>query len=375
MSKPYKNDQLKLDLITKIIDGEITIKLASTILGKNRRTISRYVKEYKKRGSLFLIHGNTGRQSTVAFDKEKKKKVLNLIAEKYFDFTVFHAYEKLKDEDLQFMSYKTLLRWCHEKSFIKKVKHKRKKVHRARSRMPQKGLLLQMDGSFHNWFGNIKTCLIGCIDDADNSIPYIEFFEGETTLNCMKVIQKIIEKMGVFKILYVDRAGVFGGNKRTSFCQLEEACKEMGIQIIYAYTAQAKGRIERLWRTLQDRLIPELRLKGITELDQANDYLQNDFIPDIYNKKFLVRPSSEESQYTNIIRIDLQEVFSIKHHRQIKNDQTFSFNNQKYQIITDFQLAKSLVEIREYYSGDLAFFVRGLKINVYQLDIPTKVTA
>ncbi len=121
--------------------------------------------------------------------------------------------------------------------------------------MAQTGLLLQMDGSPHCWFGGKPSCLIAAIDDADGDVAYGEFFPSEDTISCMVVLQKIIEKKGIFQILYVDRAGIFGGPKRCHFSQVKRALAELGIHIIFANSPEAKGRIERLWSTLQDRLI------------------------------------------------------------------------------------------------------------------------
>lgn len=312
-----QKDQLKFEIISKLVAGLIDTKLASKALNVSYRTILRYKKSFLPKGSRFLIHGNHGHRPHNVIDEDIKEKIMNLVIKKYYDFTIRHVWEKLEYEDLQVLSYKTLLRWCHQKKYIKKFRKRKKKVHRARAIMPQIGMILQMDGSYDKWFGDKKSCLIAAIDDANNEIPYAEFFDSENTLDCMTVVQKIVEKNGIFDILYVDKAGVFGGNKRHDFCQLEEACKEVGIQIIYAHTAEAKGRIERLWKTLQGRLIPEMRLAEIKTKKQANKYLMDNFIPNQYNKKFMVEPKTNESSYKVSFRKDLDEIFSKKEYRVI----------------------------------------------------------
>ncbi len=360
-----QKDQLKFEIISKLAAGLISTKLASQALNVSYRTILRYKKAFIRKGSLFLIHGNKGRRPYNSIDKELKEKVMNLIIKKYFDFSIRHAWEKLKDENLQVISYKTLLRWCHEKKYIKQFKKRKKKVHRARRRMAKRGMMLQMDGSYHNWFGKVKSCLIAAIDDANNEIPYGEFFDSENTLDCMRVVQNIIEKNGVFDILYVDKAGVFGGNKRFDFCQLEDACKQMGIQIIYAHTAEAKGRIERLWRTLQGRLIPEMRLANIQTKKQASKYLMENFIPNQYNKKFMVEAISNESSYKINFRKDLKEVFSKKEYRNINGDQTFNYDCQKF-LIKGYpgNLKNKMIQIRIYQDRSIKFFWADEEIQV-----------
>ena len=150
--------------------------------------------------------------------------------------------------------------------------------------MEAPGLLMQMDGSTHRWFGDKKSCLIALIDDATSEI-HAEFFDAETTLGCLKVLRDYIERRGLFKVLYVDKAGIFGGPKRCNFSQVKRACEELGIEIIFANSAQGKGRIERSFDTFQDRLVPELRLKRIKRMESANRYLQETFIPDYWENK------------------------------------------------------------------------------------------
>ena len=358
-------DQLKIDIISKVINGLINQKMAAKIMGVSRRTIIRWKKEYLKKGVGFLIHGNTGRKGPNSKSPEYKEKILKAISEDFFDFNVKHAHEKIKELGFRDVSYRTLLRWCHEKNFIRKLKKRRKKIHRIRERMPQRGLMLQMDGSYHSWFGNRASCLIGAIDDADNDLVYGEFFDSESTLNCMKVIQKIIQAKGTFNIPYVDRVGVYGGNKRTDFSQLESSCREIGIQVIYAYSPEAKGRIERVWRTLQGRLIPEMRLRNIHTFEEANKFLQNDFLPNQYRKKFTVIPTISDSAFGHKYSEEyLNEIFCFKETRTIYNDQTFSYRGRKFKIIENFDCSRGVVEIRLYQNKRIKFFFKDRPITV-----------
>ena len=153
-----------------------------------------------------------------------------------------------------------------------------------------------MDGSTHRWFGDTKSCLIAIIDDATSEV-HAQFFESETTLGCLKVLRDYIAENGLFKVLYVDRAGIFGGPKRCNFSQVKRACSELGIEIIFANSPQGKGRIERSFDTFQDRLVPELRLNDIQDMDGANRYLQDDFIPSFWRKNIEVMPRNGASEF------------------------------------------------------------------------------
>ena len=176
--------------------------------------------------------------------------------------------------------------------------------------------------------------------------------------------------------MYVDKAGVFGGNKRQDFCQVEEACKEMGIQIIYAHTAEAKGRIERLWKTLQGRLIPEMRLANIQTKKQASKYLMENFIPNQYNKKFIVEPVSNESSYRINFRKDIDDVFSKKEYRVINSDQTFNYNSKRY-VINGYHgnLANKMVQIRTYQDRIVRYYWGDQELEIEEFGISKKVAA
>lgn len=158
--------------------------------------------------------------------------------------------------------------WAHEIHHVKRAKRRRSRVRKRRERMESLGLLLQMGGSTHRWFGDKKSCQIALIDDATSEVHAV-FFDAETTVGRLKVLREFIKRKGLFKTLYVDRAGIFRRPKRCNFSQVKRTCEELSIQIIFANSAQCKGRIECSFDTFQDRLIPELRLKRIKRRDSA----------------------------------------------------------------------------------------------------------
>lgn len=324
-------DQLKLEVVYKINSGHMSRFDGQTILKVSERTLRRYLKDYADKGIAFIRHGNCLRSPPNKISNELKKKVQNLIQEKYFDFNVSHLQELLKEELGELIKYETLRKWCHEINHVKRAKKRRSKPRRLRNRMSQEGLMVQMDGSHHHWFGERFLCLMAAIDDATGEI-FAQFYEGETTLACMDFLELFVKRKGIFKVLYTDKAGVYGGIKRQNFSQVERAIGELGAQVIYAHSPEAKGRVERLFNTLQDRLVAELRLHGIGTITEANKYLREVYIPR-HNEKHKVLAHNHVSAYRPIPPdLELSEVFCIKEYRVVGKDHTVSINGEKWMI-------------------------------------------
>ena len=370
-------EQLKLDIIVKIIANEISRKQGQQILTVSERTLRRYLSDYEKSGPLSIKHGNYNKKPVNQTDEGLKKKVQELVKETYFDFNLTHLNEKLVSVHGIKVKREVLRLWCHEIKMVKRSKKKRSsKVRKLRDRMAQTGIMIQMDGSPHHWFGGRPSCLIAGIDDGDNDVPFAEFFPTEDTISCMVILQKIIEKKGIFKILYVDKAGIFAGPKRSDFSQVKRACEELGIHIIYANSPEAKGRIERLWDTCQDRLVPEMRLRKITSYEAANDYLQNQFLPNEYPQLSKVVPENLVTAYQPLpAGIDLHEIFCLKKYRTCKRDHTFSLDNELYRIESDLKhsIYNQQIEVRTYQDLTTKFFFAGKEIAVGLVNKTEKV--
>lgn len=211
--------QLTADIIAKVEMGEMDIVNASKVLNKSRRTIERYLSRYRDVGIQFIVHRNTGKSPVNKCSNDLKRKVQALIKEKYFDVNLTHLREILAENESIQVKRETLRTWAHDIHHVKRAKRRRSQARKRRERMESPGLLLQMDGSPHRWFGDKKSCLIAIIDDATSEI-HAEFFDAETTLACLKVLRDFIAKKGVFKVLYMDKAGIFGGPKRCNFSQV-----------------------------------------------------------------------------------------------------------------------------------------------------------
>lgn len=367
-------NQLTVDIITKVAQGKIHILDAAKLLNKSRRTIERYLQRYQAEGIQFVIHRNTSKPPANKSSDQLKAQVQSLIKEKYYDTNLQHLAELLdRHEDIQ-VKRETLRTWAHEIHHVKRSKRRRSQVRKRRQRMTSPGLLLQMDGSPHRWFGNEKSCLIAIIDDASSAI-HAEFFKSETTQGCLKVMRDLIIKNGIFKALYVDRAGIFGGPKRCNFSQMQRACEELGIEIIFANSPQGKGRIERAFDTLQDRLVPEMRLNNIQDMDSANQYLQEIFIPTYWNKTIIIEPEDDTSEYRPVpVTVCLDDVCVQKEYRKIRNDHTFSYGNKMYLINSDlkYSIAKQEITIHKLHNGEFTAYFADRLLEVTEVIEPTR---
>jgi transposase len=364
-------EQLKIDIVLKVLTGEFTREQGSSILEISDRTLRRYLDAYKTKGILFCKHGNYGNEPPNKTNLALKNQIISCVKEKYFDFNMLHSLEMLGKENL-YVNRETFREWCHENNLVKHKKRRRtSKARYLRTRMEKTGILIQMDGSPHRWFDYKPSCLIAAIDDANSEFIHGEFFPSEDTISCMKVIQRIIEINGLFGILYVDRAGIFGGPKRTKFSQMKRALNELGIQIIFAQSPEAKGRIERLFNTTQDRLIPEMRFKDIRGYSNANNYLREVYIPE-HNSKFKVQPRSLISGFKPVpLGVDLKEIFCLKERRRILNDHTFSWKGNFYALKspTKFSIKGYYIEMRIYQDLTYKAFFAGKEIEITKVQI------
>ena len=367
--------QLTVDIISKVVENRVTIANAAKLLGKYRRTIERYVKRYQEVGIQFAVHGNSGKAPPNKTPASIKKTVLALIKDKYFDLNLLHLAEQLEINEHIVVKRETLRGWAHGIHHVKRAKRRRGKARKRRERMAAPGLMMQMDGSPHRWFGDKKHCLIAMIDDATSEV-HAEFFPSETTVGCLKVMRDCIETNGVFKTLYVDRAGIFGGPKRCNFSQMQRACEELGIEIIFANSPQGKGRIERAFDTFQDRLVPELRLNNIKDMASANAYLKHVFIPQFWQPKIQVNAKHTQSEFTPLsVHVNLDDICVIKDHRKIRNDHTFSYGNKFYLIDSPLKhsIANQKIEIRNTNKKGFTAHFAGRQLKVSEVTEPSKL--
>jgi biotin operon repressor len=370
-----KNEAVLLTILDQFQSGVISRRQAAELIGCSERAVTRRTKKLREKGVQGIKHGNYLRASVNRIEDAKRERMLLLAKETYFDFNMAHCLEMLEMHHDLSVSYGTFHGWCRKAGIGKRKRRRTSKARVYRERMACEGLLLQMDGSHHRWNGDDEWCLIAMIDDATSEIPAARFFEGETTLGCMTVLRAVIEAKGVPQMIYTDRAGWAGGGpKRNGFSQFVRACEELGIRVITTSSAESKGRIERAWCTTQDRLIPELRLAGITTMIDANRYLDQEYIPKYWHVQNTVVARQEGSRYRPLRQEeDLNEIFCIKHTRQIHNDHTVSFDGKVYKV-TDRHfgsLKKKDVSVHTHEDGSMSLYYGHIKLE-YELVVPPK---
>lgn len=357
-----KNEQVEYHILTEFREGRKSRKQAALLLGISERAVSRRVAKLRKSGVSGIKHGNYRRAPVNKVCDQVREDAMQLMKNDYFDFNASHAHEKLRDEHNFDVSYVTFLGWCKASGLARSKRRRPAKARIHRERMANEGVLLQMDGSHHKWNGRDKWCLISLIDDATSNIAAGQFYKGETSWNCMDLLKKLFENRGIPQFLYTDGAGwAGGGQKRQHFSQVVRACEELGIKIIRANSAQAKGRIERSYRTIQDRLVPEMRLKGIESMKDANRYLDQVFWPD-WNNRFSVQARDEVSRYRSLqTRCDLNEILCMKYDRQVLNDHTVSYGSKRFKLNPGrFRtLRRKKITIHEYKDESIRIFHGG----------------
>jgi hypothetical protein len=302
---------------------------------------------------------------------------MKLYQEKYSECSYAHTSDMLLHRDGIKVSHATLRSWLI-KAGVERVRPQKKRYYKRRDPRPRFGELVQMDGSFHDWFGDGQMlCLIHMVDDATKQSLAI-LNAGETTLGCLQVLKMWCEKFGVPRALYVDKDSVFRINHKNHQLSIEEqlsgetehltefgkVCKQLGIEIIFANSPQAKGRVERRHAIFQTRFVQELKLDGIKTMEQANNFLLRDggFLNDI-NLKFTVEAKEKCSACTFLPQAELDKAFTIKHYRKVKNDYTIQFKNMIYQLPKKAYLyVKSDVLITIDLADNIAIYAGSLKL-------------
>ena len=358
--------QISIDIISKYLNGEIQTEDALKVLEIGERQFRRRVKAFREEGITSVLHGNKGKIPRNKTSELVSRKICNLYRYKYYDLTVAHFVEKLFEvEEITLIpSVTTIRKILRIEGLISNQTKSRKKCYRRRKRYAKEGVMVQIDGSHHHWLLKHKPiCLTAAIDDATGKILGAKFTETETTFAAMDVAEEIFRKHGVFQMLYSDKAGIYHSGKRGGYSNMERAMRELGVVCVQANSPQAKGRVERLFRTLQGRLVQEMRLLGIRDIDRANDFLK-DYLKK-FNDKFGVEAEDGKSAYRELdVNIDLNEVLVMKDNRRVLSGNLLSYGGVQYLINSNELLERKYVEVRKYRNGETAFFVDGKKHEV-----------
>jgi len=326
------------EVILKAMAGSLKWWEAAEIIGVSDRTMRRWRERYQEGGYDGLYDRRKRRPSPKRIAMKTAEKVLQLYREKYFDFNVRHFHEKLAEEHGVQISY-TWVKMSLQGAGLVNKQRRRGTHRRRRPRRPLPGMLLHIDASKHAWFGDGRYYdLITILDDATSEIYYAQLVEEEGTRTLMPAVREVIEQQGIFCALYSDRASHFfvtpkAGGKvdENQVTQLGRALKELGIKMIPAYSPQARGRMERSYRTWQGRLPQELRLHKMTTVEEANGFLRQQYQAE-FNRRFAVAAAGKGSAFVRTRRKDLDWVFSIQHERTVNPDNTIALDNRILQI-------------------------------------------
>jgi transposase len=326
------------EVILKAAAGKLTWIAAAEIMGVTDRTMRRWRERLNEHGYSGLWDYRKRQPSPKRVPMAMVEQVLHLYREQYFDFNVRHFHEKLREVHGIELSYSWVKTALQTAGFVKK--RKKPGSHRKRRpRRPLQGMMLHIDGSEHRWFGDDRYYeLIVILDDATNEIYYAQLVEAECTQTVMAALREVIETKGLFCSLYSDRAGHFFVTPKRGErvdvsrpTQVGRALQELGVKMIPAYSPQARGRSERNFGTWQGRLPQELRLRGITDPDKANEFLRTEYIAE-FNSKFTVPAAQKGSAFVRIRRKDLDWIFSVQHERTVNNDNTVALANRVFQL-------------------------------------------
>jgi hypothetical protein len=326
------------DVILKAMAKKITWIEAAEIAGMSVRNMQRKRQAYQDYGYDGLFDQRRGKRSYHRVPMETAERVLALFQQKYFDFSVRHFHEKLEEQHQIALSYSGVKQALPGAGLVPRRK-KRGPHRRRRPRRPMPGMLLHIDGSKHRWLGDDRYYdLIVILDDATSEIYYAQLVEEESTRTVMTALREVIERKGLFCALYSDRASHFfvtpkAGEPvdKTRLTQLGRALKELGVQMIPAYSPQARGRMERSYGTWQGRLPQELRLAGIGTVEEANRFLRQGYIAE-FNRKFQVKAAERGTAFRACGRKDLEWVFSIQTERVVAKDNTVKIADRWWQI-------------------------------------------
>ena len=337
-----KKERRRLELFSRVREGELTLVKASELLGLSYRQAKRVYGRYRSEGDRGVVHRLRGRVSNRGVDPGKKARVLELYREKYGDFGPTLACEYLAKEDELKVGVETLRQWLIGEGLWSS--RRRRPVHRKwRERKGHFGEMVQLDGSHHDWFEGRreKAVLMVLIDDATNR-TYARFFEGETTEASFETFWRYVKLYGLPRSVYADKASIYRTTRDATVdenladklpeTQFGRAMQELDVELILAHSPQAKGRVERRNAVFQDRLVKALRLKGISDLEGANAFLDEEFLADL-NEKFNVPARAQSDLHRRVPRrVKLERVLSFQEERIVQNDWTIRWRNRWFQL-------------------------------------------
>lgn len=370
-------DLERRDVVQRLLRGGLTIATAALQLRLSTRHLKRLKAKAKKGGLSALLHGNRGKPSANRLPDNERSKIVALVSEKYFDFSPTFAAEKLSEVHGISHDPKTIQSVLVEANiWIKQTKRKKEQHRSWRERRPAKGDLVQFDGSYEHWFEERggESCLLAAIDDATGNVVHAMFDYSEGVKPVCAFWEAYLTKNGKPLAIYLDKFSTYRMNLPTArenadtLTQFGRAMQELRIEVIHANSPQAKGRVERLFQTLQDRLIKELRLNNISDIETANQFLTKKFIP-AFNAKFAVEPRTQTDHHRPLIQRESNNLSAIlcrQEERTVRSDFTISYANHWYQLTAEQPVnvcKKDRIIIEERRNGSIQMRLRAKYLN------------
>ena len=373
-------EQRRIEVLNGVTAGEVTVGVAAELMGVSERHARRLLAVYRKEGVAAIAHGNRGRKPSTTTCPDTQYRVRELAEGRYAGFNHTHLTEMMAEREGIELSRSTVRRILLTEGVRSPRRRKAPRRYSRRERYPHEGMLLQIDGSRHDWLegrGPYLT-LVGAVDDATGTVPFALFRQQEDAHGYMLMLKETIDRYGVPVALYSDRHGIFQRSSREPESLAEQlrgrpdptqfarALEELDIHLILAHTPQAKGRVERAWGTFQDRLVSELRLAGASTTEQANEALW-DFLPR-FNRQFGVPAAQPGTAYRQLPDgLCLDAVLCFKYLRTVANDNTVRFNSATLQIHSDgsrASYARAKVEVQERLDGSIVVAYQGRTLAV-----------
>lgn len=375
-----RKERRRLEVFSRVRRGEITQRKAAELLSLDYRQVKRSYSRFLAEGDAGLVHRLRGQASNHRSAAALQQRALELYREKYDDFGPTLAAEYLSKELSTPIATSTLRRWLLAAGLWKKTQ--RRAVHRRwRARKEHRGELVQMDGSHHDWFEGRRerAVLMVMIDDATNR-TFARFFEEETTAAAMTIFALYVAEQGLPQALYVDHDSIYETTRDTTIdeelreksplTQFGRAMQELEVKLKLAHSPQAKGRVERRHGLFQDRLVKALRLAKISDLNAANELLQQEFLP-MLAQRFVVAPQRQANLHRKVPRhVRLDRVLAIQENRVVQNDWTVSWRNRWFQLTVEnrrLSLAKQRVTVCEHLDGAIELLFRGRALAWHEL--------
>ena len=356
-----KKEADRLGILQAVAEGSMSRREAAARLGLGERQVRRLAERLAREGPRGLVSRSRGRRSGNAIPAATREAIMDRVRERYADFPPTLAREKLAERDGLRVSKETLRKWMAEDGLWRAKGRKKPAVHRTRQRRARVGELVQIDGSPHDWFeGRDGKCsLIAFVDDATSLLLAARFRPTETTEAYMRTLRAYIDMWGCPAALYSDRHSIFRINvpgKEGERTQFSRALDELGIEAVHAYSPQAKGRVERVFRTLQERLTRELRLEGVSGIEAANGFLEGYVVG--HNARFAQEPREEGNGHREhgFESVELDRILCLRHERKLTRNLTFKFANREYGIQGEgkgYRLQGKEVTLREGWDGEL----------------------